>query len=286
MVRRRRRRSTSLGSLMIIFFLLVFLGGVVAVVSFLYRNQEKALELTEKFCPVEGPIYTLAILLDATDGVTEITKLSIKNKIENEIKNLQRYGKMELYVVSGEGLSLPLDEICNPGNKNDLSNLGQKGIVANPVLIQKKYNQFVSSSLTAVDKILNRSFEANESPLLKSIQKVSLLLKKPTDYSASHGASATRNKVIFITDFLENTDVFSMYGLKKSLLENFESSRAFENYGANFSEIDIEIWLVQRNHPNAPSTTEVKKFWFSVFKRYFDKTDPGTFQIIPLPGEL
>ena len=200
MVRRRRRRSTSLGSLMIIFFLLVFLGGVVVVVSLLYRNQEKSLELTENFS-VEGPIYTLAILLDATDGVTEITKLSIKNKIENEIKNLQRYGKMELYVVSGEGLSLPLDEICNPGNKSDLSNLGQKGIVANPILIQKKYNQILLSSLTAVDKILNRSFEANESPLLKSIQKVSLLLKKPTDYSASHGASATRNKVIFITDF-------------------------------------------------------------------------------------
>ena len=73
MVRRRRRRSTSLGSLMIIFFLLVFLGGVVVVVSFLYRNQEKSLELTENLCPVEGPIYTLAILLDATDGVTEIT---------------------------------------------------------------------------------------------------------------------------------------------------------------------------------------------------------------------
>ena len=51
---------------------------------------------------------------------------------------------MELYVVSGEGLSLPLDEICNPGNTSDLSNLGQKGIVANPILIQKKYNQFVS----------------------------------------------------------------------------------------------------------------------------------------------
>ena len=71
---------------MIIFFLLVFLGGVVVVVSFLYRNQEKSLELTENFCPVEGPIYTLAILLDATDGVTEITKLSIKTKLRMKLK--------------------------------------------------------------------------------------------------------------------------------------------------------------------------------------------------------
>ena len=53
--------------------------------------------------------------------------------------------------------------------------------------------------------------------------------------------------------------MYFRYGLKISL-ENFESSRAFEKYGANFSEIDIEIWLVQRNHPNAPSTTEVKNF--------------------------
>ena len=69
-----------------------------------------------------------------------------------------------MYTVDGTGLSSPIDTVCNPGSSDDLSKLGQSGIVANPVLVQNRYNDFVAKSLKAVDKILNQNFEAEQSP--------------------------------------------------------------------------------------------------------------------------
>ena len=284
--KRRSRNSISAGSIILILGLIALIGGVITGVTFLFFKQEKRLPLAENLCPQKGSIYNIAILLDATDGIADITKLSIKRRIENEIKSLERYARLQMYTVDGAGLSSPIDTVCNPGSPDDLTTLGQSGIVANPVLVQNRYNDFVSKSLEAVDKILNRNFEAEQSPLLGAIQKISLLLPEPVTYPVKYKTTTGKNKVIFITDFLENTKTFSMYGLNKKLEQSFDESRAEEKFGANFDKVDIEIWLIQRNHPNAPTSGEVKKFWLRVFSQIFNKTRVGEFIIDPLPGEL
>ena len=89
------------------------------------------------------------------------------------------------------------------------------------------------------------------------------------------------NKVIFITDFLENTEFFSVYRTGPDL-DTFEKSRSIEKFGNDFRDIDIEIWLVKRNKEFV-TTQEVKQFWSTVFKRFL-KSDIS--RIIELPGEL
>ena len=116
-----------------------------------------------------------------------------------------------------------------------------------------------------------------------AIQKISILLPEPVKYPAEYKATTGKNKVIFITDFLENTKTFSMYGLNKKLGKALTKVRAEEKFGANFDKVDIEIWLIQRNHPNAPTSGEVKKFWLRVFSQIFNKTREGEFIIDPLP---
>ena len=127
---------------------------------------------------------------------------------------------------------------------------------------------------------MNSNFEAKQSPLLQALQMISLKFNPPKDYPDMQ-IRAKRNKVIFVTDFLENTEFFSVYETGPDLAA-FEKSRSIEKFGNDFRAIDIEIWLVKRNKEFA-TTQDIKLFWSTVFKRYL-KSDIS--RIIELPGEL
>ena len=201
--------------------------------------------LNKDFCPSQGPTHTVAILLDTTETIAEATQISARKKIEQEIMALPRYAKLEIFNVDGQGLSNSIGSVCNPGRKEDLSVYGQKGIVANPKLVEKRYGEFVEEAVNALNIIMNSNFEAEQSPLLQALQMMSLTFKPPKDYPDMN-IKAKRNKVIFITDFLENTEVFSVYRTGPDL-DAFEKSRSIEKFGNDFRDIDIEIWLVKRN---------------------------------------
>ena len=280
--RRRSRRGSSgqAGTIFGIIVALILLAGLIAGGIYIYLNQEKTLTLNKDFCPSQGPTHTVAILLDTTETIAEATQISARKKIQQEIMALPRYAKLEIFNVDGQGLSNSIGSVCNPGKKEDLSAYGQQGIVANPALVEKRYGEFVEEAVNALNIIMNKNFEAEQSPLLQALQMMSLRFNPPKDYP-NMNIEAKRNKVIFITDFLENTEFFSVYRTGPDL-DAFEKSRSIEKFGNDLRDIDIEIWLVKRNKDFA-TTQEVKQFWSTVFKRFL-KSDIN--RIIELPGEL
>ena len=111
----------------------------------------KTLILTENFCPIDGPTHTVIVLIYTTDSLAEITKMSIRQKIEKEIISLPRYAQLKMFNVDQNGLSSAIGAICNPGNKDDLSEWGQKGYVANPEQVQRKYKKYITEAIDTLD---------------------------------------------------------------------------------------------------------------------------------------
>ena len=157
--RRRNRRGSSsqTGTIVGIIFAFFLLVALIAGGVYVYLNQEKTLTLTKDFCPSDGPTHTVSILLDTTERIAEATQISIRKKIEQEIRDLPRYAKLEIFNVDGEGLSSSVGSVCNPGKKEDLSEYGQQGLVANPKLVERRYSEFVKVADDALNIIMNRS---------------------------------------------------------------------------------------------------------------------------------
>ena len=76
------------------------------------------------------------------------------------------------------------------------------------------------------------------SPPFGSNTKISILLPEPENTQQSTN-DYWKEQNYFITDFLENTKTFSMYGLNKKLEQSFDESRAEEKFGANFDKVNI-----------------------------------------------
>ena len=283
--RRGRKRSGSAGEILMVIGALLVIAAIAFGVYYLYSNKEQQFQSNaEDLCPVNGARATVAILLDTTDEISPVTKKDIQNRTSIILNELPRFYRLSLYTMNEDGLNpSPKATLCNPGKLNDMGQLARDGITANPEMIKGKYNQFKQTMSRAIDQILAQKFEAQQSPLLGSLQNLSVSLPTPTTLDADK-YPAGRNKIIYVTDLLEHTPIYSMY-VQNSNLKSFQRSRANEKFGKKYEE-DIEIWQVQRNKFGR-TTAKLQKLWFDIFENEFgySKYRNPPLTITPLMGE-
>lgn len=282
--RRRKSKGTRAGDYFLIFMLMSILLAIAAGVFVLWMNKEEDFAYnTTDLCPQIGARATVAMLLDTTDEISATTKQDIQNRARNELKNLPRFYRLSLYTMNDEGLDPdPIVTLCNPGQLNEMGDLAQMGITANPRMIQEKYGDFASSIINATDGALNIHFEGQQSPLLSALQELSLALPKPVDLQSGQ-YPAGRNKIIYITDLMEHTDTFSIYNSSVEL-EAFQNSRATERFGKKYTE-DLEFWVIRRDL-GALSTPNLMDFWGKVLIREFGFSKHQNLEMFLLLGEV
>lgn len=273
MAKRRKKRSkrshNSVGTLLMIIGAIAVIIALVGVGVFLYLNTETEVALNkEDLCPEQGARGTVAFLLDTTDELAPVTKAEIKEKILVTQQSIPRFYRLSVYTLSESGLTIqPVASICNPGRLDQMDKLAQDGLTANPVMIERKYGEFRDKIFSSVNNVFEQEFEGSQSPLLSSLQELSVVIPSPVDIE-SETYPAGRNKIVFVTDFLEHTEIFSIYrnGLD---FEVFRNSRAKEKFGKSYRNLDIEVLLVRRNIKNF-STMDLAQFWARVFKQEFN----------------
>lgn len=279
--RKRYSKSSGIGSILAILGALTVLALLIGAGVFLAVNTEEEIALDNDLCPIDGARGTIAILLDTTDELAPVTKNEVKSKILDVQKSLPRFYRQSVYTLSEEGLrKQPVASICNPGRLDQMDSLAQQGLTANPAIIKSKYSEFENEITSAIDSVFQKEFEAAKSPLLASIQELSGALQLPVNVDDST-YSAGKNKIIFVTDFLEHTEVFSNYrsGIDA---DAFKKSRATEKFGKSYKDTDIDVLMVRRNK-NGFTTIELAQFWAKIFKEEFN-SDIRSLKI--LPGEI
>lgn len=266
--KKRKKSSNSIGTALTIIGALALLIALVSAGVFLTLNTEKEIALDkDSLCPKTGARGTVAVLLDTTDELSLVTKKEVKDKIFDIQRTLPRFYQVSVYTLSEYGLDeKPVARICNPGRLDQRDELAQQGLTANPVLIERKYDEFESAILMAIDSVFEKEFGATQSPLLASLQELSLIIPKPINIDDDLYL-AGKNKIVFVTDFLEHTEIFSNYRSGLSF-EEFRKSRATEKFGKLYNDLDIELLMVRRNIEQF-STLDLAQFWAKVFKQEF-----------------
>ena len=281
--RRRRKTSSSVGDVIKVFAILIVIVSIIAGGFFVWWNQENIETNKSDLCPTDGARATVAILLDTTDDIAPVTKTDIQNRTAKLLNELPRFYRVSLYTLNEDGLNpTPIATLCNPGRLDEMGKLERDGYTANPQMIKDKYSKFQQNMSKAIDQTLGQKFDAQQSPLLGSLQNLSLLLPKPVELDAEKYLAGT-NKIILISDLLEYTPVYSMY-VQNTNLKSFQNSKAGEKFGKQYDE-DIEIWQVQRNRLGI-SNKKLKKLWLDIFHKEFGYSiyrDPPL-TITPLVG--
>ena len=284
MARKRKNKNASLGDYINIALLTSTLIAIVAGIVFLLMNKDEDFVLNSvDLCPKAGAVATVALLLDTTDEISGTTKQDIQNRALQELELLPRFYRLSLFTMNDKGLDpTPIVTLCNPGQLTDMGQLGQKGITANPRMIQEKYDDFSSRITNATDAILNASFEGQQSPLLSALQELSLLLPKPVALNVQ-GYPAGRNKIIYITDLMEHTDTFSVFQSKDDL-GAFQDSRATEKFSKQYKE-DLEFWVIKRDFKGI-STNDLMQFWGKILVHEFGFPQNQNLEMSLLIGEI
>lgn len=279
---KRKKSKGNSGTIFAIIAAFSFFTALVGAGAFLLLNTEKPVTLEQAdLCPKAGSRGTVALLLDTTDGMSRITKEEVRRNILEVQRTIPRYYRVSVFTLDEDGLERePVASVCNPGRLDQMDDLAQQGLTANPALISAKYSEFEVTLSKALETVFEEEFEARRSPLLSSLQELSVIMPDPMDVDAA-SYPAGKNKIILITDMLEHTDVFSVYqsGLD---FEAFSASRATEKFGKSYKALDIEMLIVRRDQ-NKYSTLDVVRFWAKVFKQQFS-SEINSIKI--LSGEL
>lgn len=313
----KKKKGSSFGD---VFLILAIISVIVALVGagvYLFLNTEKKYALDENLCPKMGAVATVAVLLDTTDQLASVTMAEVSAKISTILKTLPRYYRLSVYTMNENGLQKkPITTVCNPGSSDQMGDLERQGLTANPTMIDKKFTQFSNSVTQAVSKVFSEDLEAKQSPLLGSMQELSLELLNPLSWKEltslykiadaelpnfikkinrfndtqfsdwiknkykirtgdfinwvkkNRGDLIAKNRIIYVTDLFEHTDIFSIYQTGIDF-NAFKNSRATEKFGKKYSKTDLDFWIVRRNI-NGLKTSDLMQLWAKIIKLEFD----------------
>jgi len=278
--KRRSKSSGGIGSIVAIMGAICVLIALVGAGAYLAMNTEQEVALNDDLCPKTGARGTVAILLDTTDELAQVTKTEVKSRILGIQNSLDRFYRVSVYTLSEDGLNAkPLASMCNPGRLDQMDDLAQQGLTANPAMIERKYREFEKVINSTINIVFAKKFDAAQSPLLSSLQELHGILPRPVTVD-SELYPAGGNEIIFVSDLLEHTEVFSIYRTGIDL-DAFDASRAKEKFGRSYDKIDLRFWTVGRNQGGF-STLELMNFWSKVFVKDFNNSP----KFHRLPGEI
>ncbi|MEL7546743.1 MAG: hypothetical protein AAGJ84_08835 [Pseudomonadota bacterium] len=254
MSRRRRRQQRQA---VINFVIVAILVGAVGYM--LYRLQPVPYD-EDTLCLVSDqlPAHT-AIIIDKTDAYTEIEAGLIERVIRRSRDQLDVGERITLFELDQAGRFDPRGELtlCNPGRGDQVNPLFN-----NPRMMEEAYAEKFAGPMDEVLADLVVPKEAPSSPILEAVARLA--------QTENFSERAPQRRLVLVSDMLQNSDIFTIYGAGGSLPENIPSASAtaaaIENrYGSALSGVEIEVRLIQRDRYVDMQRGALKAYWDDVF---------------------
>ncbi len=257
MASRRVKRQRRLAFLNIAIVILAIAGVAYAV----YRLQPQPFdELT--LCPVsdEIPAHT-ALLLDKTDNYSRGQADRIAALVRRTADDLDVGERFTLFELDERGRMDPDGAFsrCNPGQGGQVNPLYN-----NPRQVQERYEEAFGEPLDAIMATLIAPREAPQSPVVEAIARLA-----QTD---AFSDQSPRRRVIVISDMLQNSDTFSIYGGDPGTLPLGMAgpeavaaaiSNAFPR--ADLRGVDVEVRLIPRTRFEDLQRGALRDYWETLF---------------------
>lgn len=266
--RAQRTKKKIIGGYALIAVVAVALVGAFAVQNM--KRQDADQWDKETFCPKVGDIAITAVMIDQTDPLSAIQQASLRNELEKIRDQIPTHGRLEIYSV-GNTVSdtlMPVFAMCSPGRGKDVS-----GLDANPKLVERRWKETFDERIEKeLKKILNAP-AAKESPLLESIQSISV-----TAFNKPESENATR-RFIVASDMIHYTPQFSLYQPPGDY-DSLRETDYFRKMRADLQSVHVDMLVFRRNSGAKIQNEEFYKFWDAFF------TDQGATvkRVYPISG--
>ena len=251
--RRRRQQRQAIVNLVIVALL------VGAVGYMMYRIQPAPYD-ERTLCLVSDqlPAHT-AVIIDKTDEYTPRQADLIKDVIRRTNDRLAVNERITLFELDAEGTFDPSGELtmCNPGRGDQVNPL-----FSNPRMIEEEYAEKFAGPMDAVLADLVVPKEAPSSPILEAVARLA--------QTENFSQRAPRRRLVLVSDMLQNSNIFTIYGGGGSLPANTPTARetadaVLDRYGSALRGVEIEVRLIQRDRYVDIQRGALRQYWDAVF---------------------
>ena len=206
----------------------------------------------ETMCPEGGPSQVTAILVDTTDGLDPISRADILGRLDDLVSE-SRPDEMMIVYEASQSLAntfAPEITVCNPGDPDAADPL-----ISSPGLIRRALEERFRTPLTRMFEDLVDSDEAAVSPVMETIQAISV-----TVYARGAYESIPK-RLILISDLLQHSEHLSLYREPPDY-DAFASGTGAEALQTNLRDVVLEILFVPRRaHSRLGSSIKLIRFW-------------------------
>lgn len=207
------------------------------------------------------------IIVDATDPLPPLALANLKQTVQEQREALAVQDRLWVFQMSANSidLSAPMFSRCRPPRWEDVSRFN-----GNPGRAEQRYQDSflrpLDQTLQELQRLLTATTES-QSPILETIGRLAA--------SSSFGpvdrrSQATRRpvRVIFVTDLLQNSPLFSTYGSawKRRPQPGVLAASMLRDYGPVFTRLSLTILFVDRHEHNIPPQTELRDYWVAVLR--------------------
>ncbi len=258
MVRRRNRRERKQRNQAILNFVLAGLAVAIIGFSFYALQPEPYDEVTLCEISDELPPHT-AIIIDKTDEYSEQQADLIAAVIRRTRNRLEIGERFTLFELDQDGQFDPRGRfsLCNPGRGDQVN-----ALFRNPVQIEERFNEKFNQPLESVLEDLVEPKEAPSSPVLEALARLG-----QTDAFSDR---APARRIVIISDMLQNSDVFTIYGGGGALPETMPEAinvadTVMRRFGDSLNGVALEIRLIPRPRYVDLQRGALKDYWDEIF---------------------
>lgn len=228
--------------------LLVIAVAAMAIVSGLSETDS----FNEDTLCLDGQSYSavLGVLIDSTDSFPAAPAAKTYQKVVAEVDSLPSNSLIQIYKIEGSSgqLAEPIITICKPDDGKESNPWTE-----NPQFVRSTYTGRFLQPFQSTLKTLMNEEAASESPIIESIQAASINL-------FLSNADVSDKRLIIASDFLQHSNLYSMYESKPNF-EDFRKSSLTSPIGlVDLDEADVSLFVIPRRVPVGDRSNLVR-FW-------------------------
>ena len=251
--------------------IIIFLG----ILSINLRSDENFDH--ETLCLLDQPLSGHTVFfVDRTDPLNKKQTQWLLREIEKSKSGLTSNEKLSIFSIIGSNDSFlrELFSRCSPGSGKEANPLYQ-----NPKKIQKYFEESFGKPLTKKLDTLTQGTKYSTSPIMESIK----ILLNQKEFSPN----INNRKLYIVSDMLQNTQEFSHY--RPYNFGELAKANYFKNGNPNLDSVEVRIYYVANNYPNARIIQNEKhrNFWLDFFNELGAKVEltPISYLSIETPSK-
>ena len=208
-------------------------------------------------CPVAGPSALTVVVIDTTDRLGRTSQDDVRRRLDDLVRLTRSNEKILVYETvaadfqASSAPHLPIVEICNPGNPEDVTIW-----TGNPDIARARLRPFIERLARTFEDLTDRE-PASVSPLMETIQTISINVLVRREYAT------LPKQLVLVSDLLQNSYHLTLYGHSLNYAD-FASTTGADALRTDLLNVDVRILFVQRaEHSAFDSTRRLTDFWGS-----------------------